>query len=267
MEQFTQELPSRLSPVARELAAAARAEPRIEAAWLEGSIAAGTCDEWSDLDVHLLVPDPSEFDVVEWVSSVAPLAMSDAIPGLSDGFIFVTPEWIQVDIVLHTDAAELDPDAARLVMFAAAQHAIPAPRNRSSASADAYFPEDLVLLFLYFVGDAAIGLRRNDLIALARIVAQLREALVALLLAENGMPGSHARKRADCYLNAEQLEQIRRLPPIGLHAAGLTASLETTAEMFVDRARRLASECGAQWPDRFFDATRSFVKDVAGISI
>jgi predicted nucleotidyltransferase len=40
-----------------------KADGRIEAAWLEGSFAAGTADEWSDIDLNVAVADES-FDAV-----------------------------------------------------------------------------------------------------------------------------------------------------------------------------------------------------------
>jgi len=33
------------------------ADERIAAAWLEGSFASGTADAWSDVDLHVVVPD------------------------------------------------------------------------------------------------------------------------------------------------------------------------------------------------------------------
>ncbi len=39
-------------------------DPRIVAAWLPGSLAYGTADAWSDLDLHVIVADEHYTDIV-----------------------------------------------------------------------------------------------------------------------------------------------------------------------------------------------------------
>jgi hypothetical protein len=81
-------------------------DERIQAAWLAGSFAAGTADEFSDIDLHCAISDESAdwfrehwSDLARQISPVvlaAPLSAS----GVIGGYV-ITPEWQHFDIVMY----------------------------------------------------------------------------------------------------------------------------------------------------------------------
>ncbi len=75
---------------------------RIRSVWLEGSLAQGSADDWSDIDLHLAVIQPENFAAIEWLDSKVHLVLADAIPGLSGSFICLTSDWIQIDLNVHS---------------------------------------------------------------------------------------------------------------------------------------------------------------------
>ncbi len=55
-------------------------DPRIAAAWVEGSLAAGTADAWSDVDFHVAVEDPAAIDGEELLGRIAPVISALTFP-------------------------------------------------------------------------------------------------------------------------------------------------------------------------------------------
>lgn len=56
------------------------ADPRIAAAWVEGSLAGGTADPWSDVDLHVAVQDPAAVDGEELLRRIAPVISALTFP-------------------------------------------------------------------------------------------------------------------------------------------------------------------------------------------
>ncbi len=77
-------------------------DPRIEAAWLAGSLARGNADVHSDVDIHCLVAD----DSVDWfgkhwpmtAAAIMPLVLHGSIPGLIGGLAH-SPGWQHLDLI------------------------------------------------------------------------------------------------------------------------------------------------------------------------
>ena len=83
----------------------ANSDGRILAVWLEGSLAKGNADRYSDIDIHLLVveEDKEAFqDGLEpWLSDVQSLVLfKDTFPGQM--VTCITTEGLRLDVWLHT---------------------------------------------------------------------------------------------------------------------------------------------------------------------
>ena len=89
-------IPARLYDSVAALVAACEEDPAVLAAWVGGSLARDTADDWSDIDLHLLVAEPEEFGdgIAEWFARRMPAVLADEIPGVPGGFVFVTPKWV-----------------------------------------------------------------------------------------------------------------------------------------------------------------------------
>jgi predicted nucleotidyltransferase len=96
-------IPARLRESLAALVAACEDDPAVLAAWVGGSLARDTADDWSDVDLHLLVAHPEEFGsgITEWFAQTIPAVLADQIPGVPGGFMFVTPDWVHVDVIVH----------------------------------------------------------------------------------------------------------------------------------------------------------------------
>lgn len=251
------DLPSRLTPMVDALTTGCERDERVRAGWLAGSLARGDGDDWSDIDLHLAVADPADFDVPSWLGTLTPLVLGDPIPGVPGGYLCVTPDWVHIDVIVHAASGftqdERQPcrvilDRDRLLHTVAAQ---------DEEVREPYYPAEQVRIFVYFIGNAVTVLHRGELIVLSQGCAVMRDSLIALMLAENGVTKSDGAKRLNRYLTNEQRAAPGALTPIGVDELGLRASQAGIAGEYLTRARRLAQRCSAPWPEELVSAAIS----------
>lgn len=264
--------PARLLPVLDLLLSGCGSDGRIRSAWLEGSFAVGLEDEWSDIDLHVLVDSSEGFDAVSWLRSLTPLVLADAIPGLSDAYICLTPEWVHIDLVVHTPSDELDQRTARR-MLVDKDPRIVVPFERVAqvpqpAPVGSWFPQQQVQIFLYLMGTAVASLHRGDIIALAQTTTTMRDRLlVQLMLAENGIKVETASKRLTGNLTEEQLECLQHLPALALNESRQREALRAIAAVYLTRAQRLATKCRKDWPTGLELATKRLWSEELGVDL
>ena len=71
-------------------------DPRFRAGWLEGSLADGSGDDYSDIDLHLCIADDSWDEVWkqhrEIIETIAPILVSNDIMGtFATAFLMMAP--------------------------------------------------------------------------------------------------------------------------------------------------------------------------------
>ncbi len=153
-------VPPRLRPMLDRLWEACEREADVRAAWLGGSLARGIADDWSDIDLHLAVSDPEEFDPIAWLGTLTPLVLADGIPGVPGGFVFLTSDWIHVDIIVHP-AAELDQGELPARVVLDRDGLVRDVGGDEITAGEPYYPADQACLFLYFMGNAVTVLVRR----------------------------------------------------------------------------------------------------------
>jgi hypothetical protein len=199
---------AQLAIISRARAAAA-ADDRIVAAWLDGSFAAGTADAFSDIDLHCAVTDES----AGWFSGhwsdlakrITPLVLAGPIPGVLGGFV-ITPQWLHLDLVFHP-RSQCDPAALTSVrpLF-----------DRT--------------------GRCNGAIMRRDL------------RLVPVMLAENGVRKHDGRKRLNRYLTTGQRAFLESLPPLSSTRDSVIRFDQLVAADLTPRGRALADGPGPAGP-------------------
>jgi len=256
---------------------ACQAHDAIIAAWVEGSLARGEADAWSDIDLHLEVTDES-FDPHSWMSTSFPLVLADRIPGTDRGYVFLTSDWVHIDVVLHAPQEARGEGSPRWYFLAPEHQGTGEGGLRQDRPPGAgvmdhevgapYWPAQDCRVVLYLLGSAVGLLARDDLLALSQTVSGLRDGyLVRLMLAENGVrPGTSAKRRLS-RLTPEQAEALFSLPPLGLDRDGLLSALRAIAAGYLSRARALSGTLGEEWPQGLDDALRSLWKRELGLEL
>jgi predicted nucleotidyltransferase len=243
----------RLEAFVREAAERLRADERIVAAWLGGSLAAGNADGYSDVDLRIAVADEA-FDafVATWetlVERLAPTVLRRRI-GPPEGPIItaITPEWLRFDVAIVRSST---PDRLGDRVLFDRRTSLPAASTPPAADPAARLPV-LVEEFLRVLGLSRVAHGRDEVILATHGGGLLRWSLVELFLIEN-----RARRggmlHLNQYLSAEQRAILETLPidPWEHHAA--------VARAFLPRARALMAAHGHPYPDALERATFTYL--------
>lgn len=238
-----------------------QAEPRVEAAWLAGSLGAGAGDAYSDVDVLALAADGALDEVsAAVVGSLPTIARPALVNSLFGGRVLsvVTDGWERFDISLvqAEDLARYDA-AALTPLFNRGDRAPPTQPDRPYRTA----PDQLLKIvneFLRVLGLLPVVVGREEYALALSGVDHLRRMTFDLMLEENGIApwkrGGALHRNP--LLTATQRAQLEALPPQAARRDSVIEAHLAFAALFLPRARRLASEIGMTWPEDFESATR-----------
>jgi predicted nucleotidyltransferase len=263
-------VPGRLQDTLAALVAACEEEPAVLAAWVGGSLARDTADNWSDIDLHLLVADPEKFagGIADWFARTTPVVYAAGIPGVSGGFIFVTPDWLHVDVVVHGSQDFCQDGYPARVLLDPQARLCEIPASAEEMVGEPYLPEGQIPLFIYFMGVTVTVIHREEWLALAQGAASFRDSLlIPLMLAENGVRKTDGAKRLNRYLTAEQIAAIEAIPPVGSDPGQLVEAHAAIAREYLTRARRLVALLGESWPGEFEQASLDLWRRELGIDL
>jgi hypothetical protein len=263
-------VPARLRASLAALVAACKDDSAILAAWVGGSLARDTADDWSDIDLHLLVADAEAFGsgIAGWFARSMPTVLADQIPGVSGGFLFVTPDWVHVDVIVHGSRDFSQADFPARVLHDPQGLLRDIPASAEQMVGEPYLPEDQIRLYLYFMGVTVTVIHRGEWLALAQGAAGFRDSLlIPLMLAENGVRKTDGAKRLNRYLTAEQIAALRAIPPVGSDPEQLIDAHTSIAREYLTRARRLAARLDEPWPTALEQASLDLWRRELGITL
>lgn len=262
-DQFTadwiQSLPA--SWHARVVASAAEQlprEPGVVTVWVGGSLANGIGDIYSDVDLNLIVEDETiEFWRTNWPDALercaGNLILASDLGGPIIGGFALTEAWEHVDFIVH-GRSDFQQPASHLPIYDPDNQLVTATAP-SSTSAGPYYAAGPVKLFLYLVGNLVVSLGRDELLVAHSGVNALRDQLIKLMLAENGIQKTDGNKRLNPYLTQQQLHRLEQLPTPPVSEKEITEACRAITADFVVRARLLADITGNTFPDELLTAT------------
>lgn len=241
------------------------AEPRVEAAWLSGSLGKGQGDAFSDVDILVLVgPGASSAISADLAHNLASVATPVLVNSLFGGRVInvVTDDWQRFDLsfaegdeIMRYDAKAVRP------LF-----------NRGDRTPPTHPPADyrttpetlarLVEEFLRVLGLAVVGLGRREYLLVLTGVDLLRRMTMDLMLEENRISPADrgGALHRNPFLSEAQRSLLEGIPPLmATHQSALEAQ-RYLASAFLPRAKRLAAEIGMVWPTAFEEATRTSLR-------
>jgi predicted nucleotidyltransferase len=241
------------------------AQPRIEAAWLAGSLGAGGGDRFSDVDILVLAVDAEAGEVsTQLQKSLAlpelePVLRPVLVNALFGGRVLnvVTADWGRFDLVVvhRADLDRYNRDALQPLF----NRGVSQPPSRPDQPYRTSPPDLLKLVqeFLRVLGLAVVGLGRAEYEVSLAGVDLLRRMTIDLMLEENGVAPAQrgGALRRNPLLTAGQRAELAGLPPVMADREGLLAANSAFARLFLPRAHRLAAEIGMAWPTELEAAT------------
>ncbi|WP_405063608.1 aminoglycoside 6-adenylyltransferase [Kribbella sp. NBC_01505] len=248
------------------------ADDRVLACYLIGSYATGAEDRFSDLDLHLVVTDASIGwfeqhwdDVLRELSG--PTVFTERLGTLAGG-LGITPDWLHVDLIAHPLASfdRFQYDGVRVLfdrdgtLFPDGDQ--PAQHGRPGTP---YWPESVVQMCFYFLGNLVTVLGRDERIAASQGVGVVRDQLIRLMLAERGVRRTGGAKRLNALLSAEQRTVLEAIPPTGTDPTDIIAANQYLCREVLRRGKALAEQTGEPWPADFVNATLAHLHQHFGV--
>lgn len=264
-----------LTAFAEHAAAALRDDERVRVVWLTGSLAAGTADAQSDVDLRAAVRAEDFAIIGEWwqelVDRIAPTVWTRRWPGPPDEAITsaITRDYRRFDLVIQSvlDTRPRAYEAAQLLFDkdGTAQHiTLTAPARHNPLARLPYLVEEYIRL----LGMLPIVVERNDVAMGMEGQMGLHTILISLLLMENGVDRMATGKRhVAAFLNDEQCALLAQVPPLEPTMDSVMQGRVAYGRLFLPRARRLMESYSLTYPTAFEEATRRHLQDTLGLSL
>jgi hypothetical protein len=246
------------------------ADPRVIAAWLSGSLARGTADAFSDLDLLVATSDDGHpsftAEWTGWLEAITPTVLAKRIPGIT-GLFAVTPEWLRLDVAWEARGALPDTffrERALLFDRDACAAALPAPFPRAGASTAAVL--GLVEESLRILGLLPVAIGREDWLLGVEGVHTQRLLLYQLLQQINAPLPVTGLKQWSSKLNAEQRRRFEALPTGAPDPESIVAGTIGVVEEILREARAFSQRMPFAWPESLEAATRAHLQHTLGVS-
>lgn len=235
-------------------------DDRVSGVEVSGSIANGTADQWSDLDLQVMtVPEHYEdflADWPNWLADITPtvFAQTPLAPFIINS---VTADGLTVDIAVFSgQAGTFSPPSTYAVGMMSAQ------RFESIGPALEYaVAEQLRGLAGPFIS----LLQRNEHLRHLTGVPHLVGLLTTVFLAESGAPPP--AKHWNATFDEEQRRTVAALPPLRATRIDLMAFGLGVAETVVRRARVLYPSFGLEWPSELASVVATRLRAELGVDV
>jgi hypothetical protein len=241
------------------------ADPRVQAAWLAGSLGTGKADAYSDVDL-LVALDSSDLagfggDAPGLLAEMATLVFWQQLPGGIPVWTAVSEEWLRFDLTALPKEAVLhrSRDQLRVLFDRAGLH------DRLRAESPGFQPSaervlDLAREFMRSLGLTPAVIGRGEYSVGAWGSGLLRDLLSRLLLEEARVAERGGALRLYEHLSPEQRDVLAGLPPTAATRDSLVEAQVAYARAFLPRARTLLESLGGTWPHELEHALRQHLR-------
>ena len=216
------------------------ADPRVRGLWLTGSFGAGTADEYSDVDMFVLVAEAHvDGYASEWLGRVAPRYRPLLVRRRGPGAVFehLLPGWLRWDVVVGGPAGlnDLDPDRVLELLNRDSVH----PRPSFRAGVEAGTVRELTEEFLRVLGMLPLVVGRGELVTAVTGASLLRQLLTTLLRYRAEGPRLSGALRLNEVLPPDEVAALAALPPVYADRGAVVRAHLSCAAMFLPVARDL----------------------------
>lgn len=246
-------------------------DDRVLGIWLVGSYGTGTSDQFSDVDL-LVVVDPDDVE-----------GLCDDWPGLSDEiaptvfrrrvgdrplFNQVTTDWLRFDLSVGTPATLSGSTRSRVKPLLdprglSARLGEPGPLRQP----DPDRVESISLEFLRVLGLLPVVVGREEFVLAVSGVGLLRDMLIDLMLEDVATEDRGGALHLNPLLPADRQQVLSDLPALRATRESVIDAHVACASAFLPLARDLHNRCGLTWPQEFEDATRHHLTKALSIEL
>lgn len=258
-------LPTGYRELFDRVVAAVESDDRIRALWLSGSVAKGTADGGSDLDLLIAVRDADLQSYVDgwrgWLAAITPTLLARELPFAPGSFYSLTPDCLRLDVV--AEPVEKLPETGhryRLVVIdkdgLAARIPEPKPMPGPDKERIAFLADEFYRwLAIFPFGTFA----RQDPLQGVVGVTGLQRMLYDLFVETNQPLPPMGVKQWSSKLTPHQRAVLEALPVPQPTLESTRAALLAVADAFGREARPLVEAAGLEWPERLAGTVSAFV--------
>jgi hypothetical protein len=264
-------LPAGYLQLYEKVLGAARADDRIRALWLGGSLGRGVADAGSDLDIVLAVADVSFAGFAagwrDWLAAVTPTVLARELPRLPGSWYSLTPDCLRLDVVTErAGAASPAQLGGRLLVLdkdgtAAGPAEVPAPGPGPDPARIAGITEEFLRQQANF---APAVVDRSDWLLGVVAVHTVQLQLYELFVASNQPLPPMGIKQWSARLTAAQRRVLGQLPAPAADHDSVIAAMRSAAAAFRRAAAEIHAASGIAWPERLDAAVRAYQHGALG---
>jgi hypothetical protein len=252
-------------PIFDRLLMVCEGDERIRALWLSGSLAKGTADGGSDLDVLLAIRDGDfeEFAACwrEWLATVTPTLLARELPSARGSFYSTTTGCERLDVVCEpVSNLPASPHRCRRVVFDrdGLDAAVPAPERAPGPD-----PGRLRWMVEEFFRIAAIAPfmlnQRRDHLVVVQGVQDLQRMLYQVFVECNQPQPPMGIKQWSARLTPGQQQILIALPVAAPGRDSLVVALRVVVNAMRTDGRAAVTACGCSWPADLDNGVQRFV--------
>ena len=237
------------------------ADPRIRSVGLSGSVAEGTADRWSDLDIQV-VADPEHHDAVvaewpTWLARITPtvFARTPIAPFVINT---VTADGLTLDIAVWAGEAPAGP-------FTVHDYTVGMMSSQRFAEIGPALEYAVAEQLRGLAGPFVSLVERDEHVKHLTGVPHILGLLTTVFLAETGAPppGKHWNRT----FTEEQRAAVAALPPVSATREGIVAFGLGVAELVLTRARPLYPRYGLTWPSELAAVVADRLRSELGLDV
>ena len=229
-----------------------RGDERVEAVWLSGSLAKGTADSASDLDLVVTATPGGVASFADdwptWRGAITDTVLARQV-GRLRVWTMVTPDWLRWDVVLESSEECLrEVVAARLAVWDPTGLAsrIPVPRPPEGPNPDRVAA--LIEEWFRVTAMPDVILTRHDWLLAGEHVHYLRDLLYRLGVEAGAPHPPSGVKRWSSRITPDVRAALERLPATASSAESLEAAHLAISRVFLVTAEALAHRLQIPWP-------------------
>ncbi|WP_329005333.1 nucleotidyltransferase domain-containing protein [Kribbella sp. NBC_00709] len=245
-------------------------DDRVLGVWLVGSYGRGSDDQFSDVDLWVVVaPDDAESFCDDWpktADEISPTVFRRAIGRRI--FNQITPDWVRFDVSVGT------PDAIGNRTRSTAKPLYD-PNGLSAGLGDPAAPkqpdpgrvEAITIEFLRVLGLLPVAVGREEFVVGESGGTLLRQMLIDLMLEDVAVEDRGGALHLNRLLPADRLQILTSLPPLDATRESVIAANVACAAAFLPLARTLHERCALTWPQALETAARRHLSTTLSVEL
>lgn len=245
-------------------------DDRVLGVWLVGSFGRGTNDQFSDVDLWVVVAaDDADSFCDDWPKlsdEISPTVFRRALgPRV---FNHITSAWLRFDVSVGT------PDAIGSRTRSTAKplydpHGLSADlaAPRAPKQPDAARVESITVEFLRVLGLLPVAIGREEFAVGVSGVGLLRQMLIDLMLEDVAVEDRGGALHLNSLLPADRQQTLANLPPLQATRESVINANVACATAFLPLARTLHARCALPWPQPLETAARHHLSTALSIDL